>query len=119
MRRAGLDYWHLVDVRTHENFDAFERTLPHAPDEPAPRLWLFSGRSQKSYLDVRYRPGDVFVFGKESLGLPAALLDARRETALAIPLLGDVRSHNLANAVAIVLYEALRQTGALRELDYR
>ncbi len=74
-----------------------------------------SGHAQRSYLDVHYELGDVFVFGKESVGLPGELLAERPEQVIGIPVLGGVRSHNLANAVAIVLYEALRQTGLLAD----
>jgi tRNA (cytidine/uridine-2'-O-)-methyltransferase len=81
------------------------------PDRP--RTWLFSGRARQSYIDVRYAPGDVFVFGKESVGLPEELLASRQDETVGIPMLGQVRSHNLANAVAIAIYEALRQVGAL------
>lgn len=112
VRRAGLDYWHLVDVRQHATFDA---ALDHirAGRATAPRRWLLSAHAATSYLDVRYEPGDVLVFGKESVGLPSELLEAHPGSTLGIPTLGPVRSHNLANAVAIVLYEALRQTAQL------
>ena len=72
-----------------------------------------SAHSPRSYLDVAFAPGDVLVFGKESVGLPPELLAQHGDETLGIPTLGGVRSHNLANAVAIVLYEALRQTGQL------
>jgi len=108
VRRAGLDYWHLVDVRTHVNFDAIEQTLGANG-----RLWLTSGRADRSYLDVEFAANDVLVFGKESSGLGAELLARHPECVIGIPTLGEVRSLNLANSVAIVLYEALRQVGAL------
>jgi tRNA (cytidine/uridine-2'-O-)-methyltransferase len=115
VRRAGLDYWRLVEVNQHDSVEAAEAAISagRPPGASRPRLWLLSGRASKSYLDVRYELGDVFVFGKESTGLPEPLLDSRREAVLGIPVLGGVRSHNLANAVAIVVYEALRQTGVL------
>jgi tRNA (cytidine/uridine-2'-O-)-methyltransferase len=125
VRRAGLDYWHLVDVRRHATLAEAEASIgataprgvaPDAAAAPGPvacRSFLFTGHAERSYLDVEFEPGDVFVFGKESVGLPRELLAERREQTLGIPLLGGVRSHNLANSVAIVLYEALRQTGAL------
>lgn len=115
VRRAGLDYWHLVDVRRHETLaeaEANVRATSGQAGQPS-RSFLFSGHAARSYLDVRFEPGDVFVFGKESVGLPKGLLAERSDQTLGIPLLGPVRSHNLANAVAIVLYEALRQVGAL------
>ena len=120
VRRAGLDYWHLVDVRCHETLGDAERDILEGTGRPA-RAWYFSGHGQTSYLDVPFERGDALVFGKESVGLPQALLDERREHTVAIPMLGAVRSHNLANAVAIALYEALRKTGQLAgaKLDSR
>ena len=112
VRRAGLDYWHLVDVRRHETLRDAELDIARETGRPA-RAWLFSGHGGTSYLDVPFEPGDALVFGKESVGLPRPLLDERREHTVAIPMLGAVRSHNLANAVAIALYEALRKTGQL------
>lgn len=111
VRRAGLDYWHLVHLETHPNAAA-ARAHIRAADAGA-RHWLFTGKARRSYLDVAFRPGDALVFGKESEGLPQALLDAHEEELVGIPTLGAVRSLNLANAVAIALYEALRQTGEL------
>jgi tRNA (cytidine/uridine-2'-O-)-methyltransferase len=107
VRRAGLDYWHLVDVHTHPDFAAAEQAI--APG----RTWLFSGKAERSYLDVRFELGDALVFGKESVGLPEALLEARPDRVIGIPMPGLVRSLNLSNAVSIALYEALRQTGLL------
>jgi len=107
VRRAGVDYWHLVDLETHPNFDHFLTTWPDA------RVHLFSAIATKSYLDADVRPGDALVFGKESVGLDEALLDRFPNDVYGIPTLGPVRSLNLANAASIVLYEALRRTGAL------
>jgi tRNA (cytidine/uridine-2'-O-)-methyltransferase len=112
VRRAGLDYWHLVDVRQHDTLEEAERSIARDATRP-PRSWLFSGHGASSYLDVPFEPGDALVFGKESVGLPRELLEERREHTVAIPMLGAVRSHNLANAVAIAVYEALRRTGQL------
>jgi tRNA (cytidine/uridine-2'-O-)-methyltransferase len=108
VRRAGLDYWHLVDLHTHQNLEAFERTLG-----PNCRQWLLSGRAERSYLDVHFEPSDTFVFGRESAGLPLPLLEQHPDRVIGIPMLGEVRSLNLANAVAIVLFEALRQARLL------
>lgn len=111
IRRAGLDYWHLVDVTQHRSWDAFRAALPGL------RLHLFSANARRSYLEADFAPGDALVFGKESVGLPEALLDAHAERVWAIPTVaprgGGVRSLNLSNAVAIVLFEALRRNGAL------
>lgn len=118
VRRAGLDYWHLVEVRQHETLEQAERATRQANPQLAnakPRSWLFSGKGSVNYLDVRFQPGDLLVFGKESVGLPEPLLRSRPSEVIGIPTLGQVRSLNLANAVSIALYEALRQVGALND----
>jgi tRNA (cytidine/uridine-2'-O-)-methyltransferase len=107
LRRAGLDYWHLVDVRLHGSFAAFEQA--RAPGA----LHLFSAGARRSYLEAPLEPGDCLVFGKESVGLPADLLAQHTERVWGIPTMGGVRSLNVSNAVSIVLYEALRRTGVL------
>lgn len=107
VRRAGLDYWHLVDLRTHVSLDHFVH------ENPSSRLLLFSAVATKSYLEAGYRPGDALVFGKESVGLDDDLLSKHADRVFGIPTLGPVRSLNLANAVSIVVYEALRHVGAL------
>jgi tRNA (cytidine/uridine-2'-O-)-methyltransferase len=115
VRRAGLDYWHLVDVKTHETLADAERVIDEErPFGRVPRRYLFSGHAAQSYLDVKFELGDVLIFGKESVGLPAELLRERHAETVGIPMSGHVRSHNLANSVAIALYEALRQTGVLQ-----
>ena len=116
VRRAGLDYWHLVEVAQHDTLDAAEASIRARSVRlgRSPRSWLLSGKAERSYLDVAFAPGDVLVFGKESVGLPDALLAERPESVIGVPTLGEVRSLNLANAIAIVLYEALRQIGALQ-----
>lgn len=110
VRRAGLDYWHLVDVRTHVDFAHF---LHAFEKESGGALHLFSAQSDRSYLAPSYEPGDALVFGKESVGLPEDLLAKYKDRVAAIPTLGKVRSLNLSNAVSIVVYEALRKTGTL------
>jgi len=111
VRRAGLDYWPLVQLHTHGSYPAARSHIEQLDAEA--RHWLFSGKARRSYLDVRFRPGDALVFGKESSGLPETLLAEYPEDVVGIPTLGPVRSLNLANAVAIALYEALRQVGQL------
>ncbi len=111
VRRAGLDYWPLVQLSTHGSYRAARSHIDASA--AGAHHWLFSGKAQRNYLDVRFRPGDVLVFGKESSGLPDALLAEYPEDVVGIPTLGPVRSLNLANAVAIALYEALRQVGEL------
>jgi tRNA (cytidine/uridine-2'-O-)-methyltransferase len=111
VRRAGLDYWPLVQLATHASYGAAREQITRgAPDA---RHYLFTGKATRSYLDVEFRPGDALVFGKESVGLPEALLERHAHELVGIPTLGPVRSLNLANAVAIALYEALRQVGEL------
>lgn len=112
VRRAGVDYWHLVDVRQHETLAAALVAIGAEQGAP-PRAWLLTAHAERSYLDVTFEPGDVLVFGKESAGLAPELVAAYPGRAIGIPTLGAVRSHNLANAVAIVVYEGLRQTGQL------
>ena len=109
VRRAGLDYWHLVRVVRHADFDACLAAL----GAPAPMLFATSART--SYLDAPYAPGGALVFGRESVGLPDALLDRFPQRQYGIPMrAGSVRSLNLANAVAIVLYRGLEAVGAFR-----
>jgi tRNA (cytidine/uridine-2'-O-)-methyltransferase len=101
VRRAGLDYWRAVDVVEHSDEAAFWSWADGR------RVLLYSARATTPYTAVCHQPGDVLLFGPESLGLPAELVEARG--AWSIPLPGPVRSLNLANAVAVVAYEALRQ----------
>ena len=108
VRRAGLDYWDLVEIHRHESFEAFEESNPEC------RIHLFSAGASKSYLDAAFQPGDALVFGRESVGLPTELLQDRQNV-WAIPTLGAVRSLNLSTAVAIVVYEALRQNRVLED----
>lgn len=110
VRRAGLDYWHLVNVTTHASYAGARASIDA---RGAARHWLFTGKAARSYLDVEFRPGDALVFGKESSGLSGEILAAHATELVGIPTLGPVRSLNIANAVSIALYEALRQTGEL------
>jgi tRNA (cytidine/uridine-2'-O-)-methyltransferase len=103
LRRAGLDYWKEVDVRLWDSFDALRQT--RGPDA---RWFFLTTKSDRAYYDVRFRPGDFLVFGRETKGLPEILLAAHAEHLLTIPMQGT-RSLNLATAVAIVLFEAVRQ----------
>jgi tRNA (cytidine/uridine-2'-O-)-methyltransferase len=106
LKRAGIDYWHLVRVQVHASYHDFVDRFPDA------RVHCFSAQASRSYLDADYAPGDALVFGRESVGLPAELL-AREPRVWAIPTSGKVRSLNLANAVSVVLFEALRRHGGL------
>jgi tRNA (cytidine/uridine-2'-O-)-methyltransferase len=112
VRRAGLDYWELVELHQHRTLAEAEENI-RARSRQAPRTFLFSGHAERSYLDAGFRRGDLLVFGRESTGLPRTLIEQRASEVVGIPMLGPVRSLNLANAVSIALYEALRQLGAL------
>ena len=106
LRRAGLDYWKHVDVHRHPDWATFLERRPPG------RILCFSARASRSYTTLRYRPDDLLVFGCESRGLPPAIRAAHPDATFGIPLASEhVRSLNLATAVAIVLYEALRQQG--------
>lgn len=105
LKRAGLDYWHHLDIRYHDSFEELERQFFDR------RFFLCSTRARQCYSDITYKDGDILVFGKETAGLPRALLDRRAQDAVRIPMGEGLRSLNLSNAAAIVLYEALRQTG--------
>jgi tRNA (cytidine/uridine-2'-O-)-methyltransferase len=103
LKRAGIDYWHLVRVATHRSFEDFEAAHPDT------RVHVFTGHAKRSYLDADFEPGDALVFGKESVGLAPSLVERFEARAWGIPMSGGVRSLNLSNAVAIVLFEALRR----------
>jgi tRNA (cytidine/uridine-2'-O-)-methyltransferase len=108
LKRAGLDYWPLVDLSTYSGWDEF------AAADPARKVKYFSARAATSYVNARYEPGDFLIFGSETKGLGADFLRGREADTYRIPIFeSGVRSLNLANAVSIVLYEALRQTGTL------
>jgi tRNA (cytidine/uridine-2'-O-)-methyltransferase len=101
LKRAGLDYWHAVDVRVHASLDEFLGAV----DAP---LWLLSTRAARRYDEAPFAAGDALVFGKETAGLPQSLLDAHSERQLRVPMRpGSVRSLNLSTTVGIVTYAAL------------
>ena len=104
LKRAGLDYWDKLDLTYYENLDEFfERNS-------GGRFFYLSKKAKKCYTDVRFTDGDFLVFGKETKGLPEHIVFDNPDTALRIPMLNGLRSLNLSNTVALVLYEALRQT---------
>lgn len=106
LRRAGLDYHEYARVQEHPDLDAFRETV--AP----PRLFACSTRGGAGYADIGYRPGDAFLFGPETRGLPTDLLDGvPPKQRLRIPMAPRCRSLNLSNAVAVIVYEAWRQNG--------
>ena len=104
LKRSGLDYWHLLNVQYYANLDAFFERNPG-------RYFFASTKAGKSHADIAYQDGDYLIFGKETKGLPEELLMQRYANAMRIPMISDARSLNLSNAVAIVVYEALRQLG--------
>jgi tRNA (cytidine/uridine-2'-O-)-methyltransferase len=110
VRRAGLDYWPEVELRRHRDLEALKTAL-----QPGARLLYLTTKAERSYAEWPFADGDCLVFGPETRGLPEELLRANWERCLTIPMPNPrVRSLNLATSVGIVLYEALRQTGALR-----
>ena len=105
VKRAGLDYWHLVKLHVHPNLDSYVNKYG------LENTYLLSTKAAKGYSDVSYSGDFALVFGKETKGLPEDLLAAHYESCVRIPMIDEARSLNLANSVAIVLYESLRQTG--------
>lgn len=107
LKRAGMDYWQHVEWRRWRNWAEFAASVPTGA-----KLWLVESGGPRRYDEARFGAGDYLVFGRETAGLPKALLEANREGWLRIPMLNpEARSLNLSNCVALVLYEALRQQG--------
>ena len=107
LRRAGMDYWELLDVRRYMNFEEFvEKNLKDKSDA---KLWLATTKAKNTYTQVSYGKNDYIMFGKESAGIPEEILVAYEQGCIRIPMLEKIRSLNLSNSVSIVLYEALRQ----------
>ncbi len=123
LRRAGLDYWDKLDVSVYDNFTDFLEKNPQADGH----LYMATTKAHRIYSDVTYPQDCYLMFGKESAGIPEEILVAYEETCVRIPMLDQIRSLNLSNAVAIVLYEALRQqdfarmrlSGELHRLRWR
>lgn len=105
LKRAGLDYWHLLDLQYHDSFAALQAGYPTG------RYYYLTTKAESAHTEMRYGADDFLVFGKETAGLPEALLAANPETCIRIPMIDGARSLNLSNAVAVVVYEALRQQG--------
>ncbi len=105
LRRAGLDYWQHLDWQVVDDWAELTRNLP------IDRHWYFTKHGRRSYADPQFEPGDVFVFGRESQGLPPELLEGRPDRCVRIPTRPEVRSLNLSNSVAVAVYEAVRQWG--------
>lgn len=105
VKRAGLDYWNKLDVTVYSDFQDFLNRNPGA------KIYMATTKAQKCYTEAAYEPDCFLMFGKESAGIPEEILLDYQEDCIRIPMWGDIRSLNLSNSVAIVLYEALRQNG--------
>ena len=105
VKRAGLDYWPKLDVTVYESYEDFLERNPGA------KIYYATTKGPQTYVDVQYEEDCFIMFGKESAGIPEEILVENRENCIRIPMWGDIRSLNLSNSVAIVLYEALRQNG--------
>ena len=121
VKRAGMDYWQHVDLHTYKNFEEFKEKNPNA------KIWMATTKAKHVYSDVEFGSDDFIMFGKESAGIPEEILVDYEETCIRIPMLEQIRSLNLSNCAAIVLYESLRQQnfesmqleGELHRLQWR
>ncbi len=112
LKRAGLDYWEHLAWHRWPDWPAFQKQLPVGA-----RLWLIESHGTRNYAQADYQPDDYLVFGRETAGLPKQIIEQHRDRWLRIPMLhASVRSLNLSNCVALVLYEALRQQGFAGEI---
>lgn len=120
LKRAGMDYWENLDVTIYDSYRDFVEKNPDA------KIWFATTKAPKRYTDVKFSDNDFIMFGKESAGIPEEILVENKENCIRIPMNPDIRSLNLANSAAIVLYEALRQNdfagmqmeGKLHRLDW-
>ncbi len=103
LKRAGLDYWQFVEVKVWDSFSQLQGAYPDA------KYYYFTTKARHVYAQAQFEEGDFLVFGKETKGLPEELLKANEKNCLRIPMIGETRSLNLSNSVAIAVYEALRQ----------
>ncbi len=103
LKRAGLDYWHYLDIRYYDDFEDFLKKNNN------PKIFMATTKSKKLYTEVSYDKDCFIMFGKESAGIPEEILLNYKDTSIRIPMFGDTRSLNLSNSVAIIVYEALRQ----------
>ncbi|WP_022778789.1 tRNA (cytidine(34)-2'-O)-methyltransferase [Butyrivibrio sp. AE3009] len=121
LKRAGMDYWDKLDVTRYMDYNEF------CEKHPGARIWYATTKAKKSYVEADFGPDDFIMFGKESAGIPEEILVDNEETCIRIPMGEEIRSLNLSNSVAIVLYEALRQNnfaglekeGELHRLHWR
>lgn len=120
VKRAGLDYWDKLDVTVYDSYSDFLEKNPEA------KIYMATTKARHTYADVSYEEDAYIMFGKESAGIPEEILVEHEDTSIRIPMFGEIRSLNLSNSVAIVLYEALRQhnftdlkqAGELRRLSW-
>ena len=120
LRRAGMDYWKDLDVTTYINYEDFLGKNPGA------KLYMATTKAEKMYTEIRYEPDCYIMFGKESAGIPEEILVRHRGDCVRIPMIGGIRSLNLGNSAAVILYEALRQNrfsgmetaGSLHRLEW-
>lgn len=105
IKRAGMDYWQHLEVHRYTNFQEFLEKNPNA------KIWMATTKAKHTYSEVTFGENDFIMFGKESAGIPEEILVDYEDTCIRIPMLPEIRSLNLSNSVAIVLYEALRQQG--------
>lgn len=103
VKRAGLDYWDKLDLAVYENYEDFMAKNPGA------KVYMATTKAEKIYSEAHFEPDCYIMFGKESAGIPEEILIHHKDTAIRIPMIGDIRSLNLSNSVAVVAYEALRQ----------
>ncbi len=121
IKRAGMDYWKDLDVRTYINYEDFLNKNPDA------KIWYATTKAHHCYSDVSFGPDDYIMFGKESAGIPEEILADHEDTCIRIPMKSEIRSLNLSNSVAVILYEALKQgefkgmeeVGELHRLNYK
>lgn len=121
VKRAGMDYWPQLDLHVYENYEDFMEKNPGA------KVYYATTKAPYVYSEAHYEPDCFIMFGKESAGIPEKILYDNQETCVRVPMIGDIRSLNLSNSVAIVLYEALRQNdfagmnceGHLRTFEWR
>ena len=105
LKRAGMDYWKDLDVTTYMDYPDFLARNPGA------KIYMATTKARKVYTEASYEPDCYIMFGKESAGIPEEILVENKENCVRIPMIGDIRSLNLGNSAAIILYEALRQNG--------
>lgn len=121
VKKAGLDYWPYLEKETYISYREFKEKNPDV------KIYMATTKAKKNYTEVQYEPDSYIMFGKESAGIPEELLVGNEENCVRIPMVGDTRSLNLSNSVAIILYEALRQNnfegmnleGELHRLEWK